>query len=313
VTGVAATHEHALSSDQIAQYGRDGYLLVRGLLPLSVAQSLRRPFEAAVDRFAQAWKADGFVDDTFDDEDFLHRWVRLRSQVPARISASWRAILVSPEVHELWQEPHLIGAMRSLIGDELYAHGIWNGRPRDPGTPQAQQIMWHQDAAYYPEWDPADGPLVTCWTPLIPVDETNGCLQVVPGSHTRGYVPFELAENGIRAFPRSALEGTDRAFSAVMQPGDVLLFNATMLHQSLENHSDHTRWSIDVRFGPANDSIISKAGPGYRCFSATDPSVVESFDTWAGRYVREQAEEEAAARAAWARERGMSTLELDAF
>lgn len=307
-------HPHALTPEQQERYGRDGYLLLRQVVPAETVDRLRRRFMSVVDRFAEEWHAEGLIDDLHDEEDFAHRWAILRAKLPSKVTAVWRSVLVSQEVYGLWQEPAILGPVRSIVGDEVYANGIWNGRPREPGSWDVQRVTWHQDAAYYPEWDPTDGPLVTCWTPLVPVDERSGCLQVVPGSHERGYVPFERSENGIRAVPQQYLAGVDNPFSAVMNPGDLLMFQPTILHQALDNRSDYTRWSIDLRFGPATPEIIAKSGGGYYCFSASAPALVESFDTWAARYEKERAEEAAEAELeARARALGVSKLELEAF
>jgi len=310
------TNGAALTPEQVEHFDREGYLIVRDLLPKQTVDALRRMVMSVVDRFAQEWLDEGLIDDLCADEDFAHRWAVLREKLPSKTTGAWRTVIVSPELYALWQEPALVGAMRSLIGDELFANGIFNARPREPGSWDVQRVTWHQDAAYYPDWDAADGRLVTCWTPLVPVNERSGCLQFVPGSHKRGYVPFERVANGLRAVPESFLGGAENPFSAELNPGDVVMFDATMLHQALDNRSDYTRWSVDVRYGPANPTIIAKSGPGYYCVSAADQSRVETFDQWSERFdaerakeVRESAEElEARAKAL-----GISKGELQAF
>ncbi len=59
----------------------------------------------------------------------------LRRQFPATVSNSWRRMLVSREIYDVWQYPPLIGIIRQLLGDELYASSIRNGRPRGPDQP----------------------------------------------------------------------------------------------------------------------------------------------------------------------------------
>jgi ectoine hydroxylase-related dioxygenase (phytanoyl-CoA dioxygenase family) len=276
------SHPHALSAEQLADYDRDGYLVLRGVLPPTVLDQLRAVFTATVDRLAAQWKAEGLIEDAHQELPFETRFAALRTQNPARFATSWRKTLIDPAVYQLWQLPELVGPVRSLLGDELYAHGVWNGRPREPHDP-IQKVLWHQDAHYYKNWDPTDGGLVSVWMPLVPVDAESGCLEMAAGSHRSGWIERHRGFNRLFTVADEALEGTDqRAIS--MQPGDVLMFSDTTLHQALHNTSDRVRWSIDIRFGQATPEIISKTPRGYYCFSASDPGRVESYDTWVDRY-----------------------------
>jgi len=230
---------------------------------------------------AAAWLADGLLQDAAVDADFDHRWARLRQQMPAKYPTAWRRILASPEVYGLWQEPALIDAAADLLGDELIAHSIWNGRPRDSGSQDTQRIDWHQDAHYYKAWDAADGGLLSTWIPLVPVDAETGCLQVSPGSHRLGLLPQVAGANGLRTIPDGSLDAAPVTLD--MEPGDVLHFGDLTVHRALDNTSDRVRWSIDIRHGQNTKAIASKSGRGYVCRSA-DPTNVESYDTWRARY-----------------------------
>jgi ectoine hydroxylase-related dioxygenase (phytanoyl-CoA dioxygenase family) len=275
-------HPHALTPEQKQQYEEQGFLVLRDIVPKDVRDSLQSVFEGVVDRLAKQWFEEGFVDNTFDDLPFETRFAALREQLPPRFASSWRKILVSPEVFALWQRPELLGPIRSLLGDEVYAHGVWNGRPREPHT-AIQKILWHQDAHYYKGWDDADGDLISVWMPLVPATELAGCLQVAAGSHKVGYIERLRGFNNLYTVPDDALAGYE-IVTCEMNPGDALLFSDLTLHQGLDNHADYVRWSIDIRFGQPSEGIISKTPRGYYCFSASDPSRVETYDAWAPRY-----------------------------
>ncbi len=104
---------------------------------------------------------------------------------------------------------------------------------------------WHQD---YPlVQDSEDG--VIYWIPLRSLEGRNSSLQIAPGSHrlgvlpTRGYGPRRLH----MADPPVA----DRFSSLTMtaEPGDVLVFSTLLLHASVFNYSQRTRWTFQVRHG----------------------------------------------------------------
>jgi hypothetical protein len=270
-----------VTADERQAYERDGYLIRRGVLSGTVLEGVRSVFAAAVDRLATAFVEDGLIQDAAEGVDFDHRWARIREQLPAKYPTAWRRILASPEVYALWQEPVLVELAADLFGDELLAHSIWNGRPRDPGGQDVQRIDWHQDAHYYKAWDAADGGLMSVWIPLVPVDASNGCLQVMPRSQTLGLLPQIRGANGLRTVPDDCLQG--EPVTLEMEPGDVFYFSDLTLHRALDNSSDRVRWSIDIRFGENTQAIASKSFRGYVCRSA-DPTRVEDFATWIARY-----------------------------
>jgi ectoine hydroxylase-related dioxygenase (phytanoyl-CoA dioxygenase family) len=277
----SGSHPFALTADQRAAFEEQGFLVLRDQLPADALDALRRAFTVAVDRQVRAWHAAGALDDLHEDLDFDARFRRVHEVFDRRVPGSWRKILVTPETYGMWQRPELLGPVRSLLGDEVQAHGIWNGRPRMPGD-HAQQVTWHQDAHYYRDWGPTDSPLVSAWMPLVPVDETSSCLQFVVGSHRLGRVERLRAQTGHFTVSDEVLAGRE-VCTAAMEPGDVVLFSDTTLHQSTRNESQRIRWSLDIRFCAATPALVAKSPRGYRCCS-TDPAQVEPFETWAARY-----------------------------
>jgi phytanoyl-CoA hydroxylase len=308
-------HDHALTTDQLAEFEERGFVILRDVVPVEVRDGLQGVFEAVVEDLARSWYDEGKITDTYDDLPFRTRFAALRAQLPARFPTSWRKALVSEEVYQLWQRPELLGPIRSLVGDEVYAHGVWNGRPREPYT-AIQRILWHQDAHYYKGWDDADGDLISMWIPLVSVNAESGCLQRL------GYLPLIRGFNGLFTVADDLIDES-KVFTAEMEPGDALLFGDVTLHQGLPNEADFVRWSIDIRFGTASPEIISKTPRGYYCYSATDPSRVETFDAWKARYdysdVGLEAELENFDEAAAtdldevARQMGVSRSELEVF
>lgn len=271
----------SLTAAQLDAFAKDGCLVLRDRLPGDVIDAIRGVFSRTVEDLATEWREEGRIQDLCSDLPFETRYAALREQMPARFPTSWRRVLVSEPVYDLWRRPEIIEPVRSILGDEVFAHGIWNGRPREPKQP-VQTVDWHQDAHYYKDWSPEDGKLITCWIPLVPVDERTGCLQTVPGSHLRGLLEPTRTPTGLLTVDPEAVEGAAVSFD--MEPGDILLFTDLTLHRALPNESDYVRWSIDIRFGQATPAIMSKTRLGYRCFSGSDPAEVEPFEQWAAKY-----------------------------
>lgn len=271
-----------MTRDERERFDRDGYVVVRGVVEASALAAVRDACTSAVDDIAAQWHDAGLLEDVFADEPFETRWAKMRSAVPPKLPTSWRQVLAGPGVYSLWQTPAVLDRARDLLGDELYAHGVWNGRPREPGT-EVQRIGWHQDAHYYKDWKAEDPMLLSVWMPLVPVTADMGALQFLPGTQDpRTALPTQRgANNLIEIVPEALPEGDPVTIEC--EPGDAVFFTDTTVHQALPNRSEVVRWSIDIRYGPATDDIIAKGSRGYVCAS-TDPDRVEDVDTWLRRY-----------------------------
>jgi len=274
---------YELTREDRDAFGRDGFLLLRNIVPKATIDEIRGVFGGVVDRQANEWLEEGRIPERYETEPFETRYARMRDHVPATFSNSWKRIIVSEPVYRLWQLPELLALMRPLLGDELYAHATFNGRPRVPGQ-LVQTIDWHQDAHYYPEWSTYEWNILSCWMPLVPVDGETGCLQVLPGYHTGGIRPrVKLPRNNLVGLADSELEGFE-PFTCVMNPGDVLIFGPLIAHRATDNNGPNVRWSIDIRFAPYSESIAEHSKRGYVCHSAANPERVESFESWAAKY-----------------------------
>lgn len=278
------------------QLDRDGYVVIPGIVDDSVLAPVRAACATAVDDLANQWHADGMLEDTFPDEPFETRWAAVRGAVPAKLPSAWRQILAGPAVYALWQAPPLLDRIRELVGEEVYAHGVWNGRPREPRT-SIQKIGWHQDAHYYRDWKPDDPVLYSVWLPLVPVRTEHGALQFIAGTHEpRRALETHMSENRLIEIVPDALPA-QAPVTIECDPGDAIFFTDTTVHQALPNESDTVRWSIDIRYGPATEDIMAKGYRGYICHSA-DPDRVESLATWMSRYASGAEYEEYAEEAA---------------
>ncbi|WP_159079445.1 MULTISPECIES: phytanoyl-CoA dioxygenase family protein [unclassified Plantactinospora] len=278
----AFASEVPLTDEERSRLADDGYLVLRGVLPDDALQPVRDALAAVVDRMARQWRDEGLIEQLHEDAPFTTRWWLIRQQLPALRPVTWRRVLVSEAMYRLWRRPELTGRMRSWLGDELWAHDTWNGRPREPWAP-VQKIGWHQDAYYLRGWEPADGNILTCWIPLVPVDARAGCLQILPGSHRHGVIPPEFDEFRNKNVSVERL-GHIEPVTLPTVPGDVVIFTESTVHQALPNESEGVRWTVDVRFGAESPAMRRKARGGYLCRTAGDPGRIESYDEWAAKY-----------------------------
>src|SRR6266480_5247777 len=108
--------------------------------------------------------------------------------------------------------------------------------------PGARGQAVHQDQ-YYLRVKP--GTCIAAWMALDRCDRENGCLEVVPGSHEWS-VLCTIGADTSESFTDIAVPLPDDAELApvLMDPGDVLFFNGSLVHGSKPNRSDRFRRAL---------------------------------------------------------------------
>ena len=109
---------------------------------------------------------------------------------------------------------------------------------------------------------------------LDPCLESNGCLQVLRGSHQMGRIDHIRDGGGqVNADPeRIALaESRHEKVLCELSPGDALFFHCNTLHSSAPNISNQRRWALLYCYNRAtNDPVLKTHNPQYNPLTQTD-------------------------------------------
>lgn len=206
-----------ITQEQREFFDKNGYVIVSGLFSkeeanyyLNYYMALRHDERAGADRrIRDPKKKDPLLE--YPRLMQMHRW--------DEVTLKW---MLDPRLNE---------CMTGLLDREpLAVQTMHYFKP-----PKARGQALHQDN-YYLRVQP--GTCMAAWMALDRCDEVNGCLRVVPGSHTWPILCTEKA-NTKQSFTDVIVpipEGTEVA-SVIMQPGDVLFFNGSLVHGSLPNRS----------------------------------------------------------------------------
>jgi len=186
--------------------------------------------------------------------------------------------LARPVSDKVWQDlvahPSFDTVVCALLGERPVWVPIVVHRaapPAGPATIGADPFSGgHQDGVFNYGID-----YITCWVPLMDIDEKVGGLAVVPGSHKQVHYNKHPAQtNVIRTgvFPDSAWRRPD------YKAGDLLIFHSMTAHAGLPNRSAEIRLSADIRFLP---SSVPK--PIVGSVTAFDGTVVHITDENGGK------------------------------
>jgi ectoine hydroxylase-related dioxygenase (phytanoyl-CoA dioxygenase family) len=117
-------------------------------------------------------------------------------------------------------------------------------------------VPLHQDGVNDDvELDPARS--VAVWLAITDTPLTSGCVEVLSGSHTFGYLPFEReqadgptdTQRNRGLMVRGAADLAAATFTVVpLQAGEAVAFDMRLLHRSGSNDSPQPRLGLNVRY-----------------------------------------------------------------
>lgn len=162
------------------------------------------------------------------------------------------AQMVQPQLHfpwayELATHPAVLDAVEDVLGPDVLVHSasIFSKHPHTP-----DYVSWHQDGYY---WE-LDAPrLVSAWIALTGSTAENGCMRVVPGSHTHRRLPHTsspgAANNLLAAGLEVAVEVAEsEARDVTLKAGEMSLHHVNIVHGSNPNGSGGKRIGFAVRY-----------------------------------------------------------------
>jgi ectoine hydroxylase-related dioxygenase (phytanoyl-CoA dioxygenase family) len=219
---------HALSAEQVREFRDRGYVSGIRLLDEGQIDALRaelaevtRPDHAGREHFYEYHSDESAATDT----------------VLFHALGAWR---VRPAFHDLlWNPAFLVPAWQLLGGGVRMFHDQLFAKPARHGG----VVAWHQDYSYWTWTEPMSH--LTCWVGLDDVDESNGCLHYIPGSHRWGLVEKTTLAGDMEAVRERLAPGQradfDHQVPIVLRRGEATFHHPLLMHGSYANRSDRPR------------------------------------------------------------------------
>jgi hypothetical protein len=158
---------------------------------------------------------------------------------------------LDPVFRSFMQHPTFYTLAKAVIGERVsVVRAMFMNKPAHGGT----DLGWHQDFVE-PEWRHPTVPIMTFWTAIDPATIANGCVQVVPRTHTR-------AIGGDRDFLSDAeaaiyCKPEDRVFLE-LEPGETVLLHSWTVHKSDPNTTGIPRRGYSFTYGHENARLAGK-------------------------------------------------------
>lgn len=234
---------HRLSPEHVAQYERDGYILVPELFAADEMETLLAYAKSDERLLASAYARR----DAAGNETKLALWNHAGDDLYSMFSRS----------------PRIVDKMEQLLGGEVY-HYHTKMMLKEPYVGGAWE--WHQDYGYWYNNGCLFPLMASCLIAVDRANQANGCLQVIRGSQRMGRI--DHGKSGEQA--GADLERVEAALARMelvyieASPGDALFFDSNLLHRSDQNTSPHPRWSLICCYNAArNDPYKESRHPRY--------------------------------------------------
>ncbi|MEX5729543.1 ectoine hydroxylase-related dioxygenase (phytanoyl-CoA dioxygenase family) [Rhodovulum iodosum] len=225
-----------LSEAQKAFYAENGYLMVEDAVTPDQLARLQKITHGLIDASRHVSTSDEVYDLDKGHGPDGPRLTRIK--LPHKRDPYFWEILTRSGVTEVLTD--LLGPDTTLLTSKL--------NTKAPGGGAA--VEWHQDWAFYPH---TNDDLLAFGLMLEDVDEANGPLMVIPGTH-KGPI---LSHNANGVFcgaidPDDPLFERDRAVTLTGRAGSMTVHHARLLHGSAPNVSDRARMILFYEIAKAD-------------------------------------------------------------
>lgn len=222
-----------LSSEQVIQYDRDGFLIFPDLFSEEEVNILRQETNRISKIKSEMVVREG-------EEESVKIMFRMHEESGETASPAFRAAARTPRV--------LRAAQQCLHNDELYMH---HSKLNMKAAIEGSAWMWHQDFHAWHLDGIAEPSMATMTVVLTEATALNGCMYVLPGSHKLGrsdprrdestsYKLWVAKTADMKEYMKQFPDPV--AISGGM--GTAAIFNCNLLHASGHNLSAEDRWQI---------------------------------------------------------------------
>ena len=215
-----------LTSTEMDQFQRDGYISPLPVLNRDEISSLRQQLEAV-----EARQGGALLPEQRSKSYLLFKWL-----------------------NDLVQDPRVVEPVAQLIGPDVL---LWNTLFWIKEAGSQSFVSWHQDTKY---WGLSSDQVVTAWIALSDAGIEEGCMRVMPGTHrgaTLAHADRYHKDNMLTRGQEISLQ--DRESEAVYMPlkaGEMSIHNYRLAHASGPNTSSDRRIGISMHFMPPDTQQI---------------------------------------------------------
>lgn len=241
-----------LTSDQINEFNMNGILLIPDFYSYEEdIKPIQKDIYTIINILIKKYNLNIYRT-TFQGKNFDDGLIDLLQYNRSYISEIYDAIKQIPSFIKLISKKENEQIVKQLLKSELV--GIANrgfGIRIDLPKEEKYRANWHQE--YPSQLKSMKG--VVLWSPLVEIYNKIGPVEVCLGSHKEGVLPVykdtrNKKENAyaLRINSEEKVIEKYKKIAPLSKPGDLILIDWLLVHQSGFNTSDRARWSMQMRY-----------------------------------------------------------------
>lgn len=234
----------AVGDDELAAFREHGYLVVQNAFATADVQSALAGLLDLIDGQNPDFTGVQF-ERRFADQ--AHTYPRDKKQDIVRKLAYF--VEFDARLKAMSEQPQLLAILERLIGDRpILSQDMALIKPPFVGS----EKPWHQDQAYFNI--PLGETVVGVWIALDEALPENGCMYIIPGSHTRGPAlhfqrrDWQICDTDV---------AHDEALAVPLRPGGCLFFHCLLHHGTPPSKSSHRRRALQFHYKGAGAGQIT--------------------------------------------------------
>ncbi|XP_065648251.1 probable alpha-ketoglutarate-dependent hypophosphite dioxygenase isoform X2 [Hydra vulgaris] len=252
-----------LTSDQVEQYREEGYTVVKNLLSEEELKQTRVALDELKERSIKSFQA-GEKSDIYEVERGADgKQILNRIRFPCELHETF---------YNLQRHDKILDCVEDLIGPSFryIAQDKLNLKPACTGA----AVRWHQDWAFFPHTNDS---VLTASILLHDTTRSNGCLQIVPGTH-KGPILSHYFNNTFANVITDKKFKPNNLVYLEAPAGSLTLHNARVVHGSAKNTSNQPRSTLCFVFtamdawpllGVGGRDFMNSGPVDYDLFTAT--------------------------------------------
>lgn len=219
-----------LNQEQVAQFERDGFLLIRGFLDKRACTIIKDIAKVHL----------RYEIEPIETE---YEYIGIDNEIYKQSIRRLRQVYDRDIIFKEWMENREIQPiLKQLLKEEPILVTAHHNSIMTKRAHTSTQTCWHRDSRYW-SYDATN--LLSVWLALGDENSENGVLEFIPKSHTLDLKESQFDE---KSFFRTDLEQNRKLASTKvsfqLSAGDIVLFHSELLHRANANKSSEDKISF---------------------------------------------------------------------
>ncbi|CAM4420022.1 ectoine hydroxylase-related dioxygenase (phytanoyl-CoA dioxygenase family) [Paenibacillus endophyticus] len=160
----------------------------------------------------------------------------------------------------------VLDLVEPLIGPNI---GLWSSHFICKEPLVGKQTPWHEDSSYWNGRLSSFEKIVTVWLAIDRSTKENGCMRVIPGTHTDGFSEYEEVDGNQNIFSTEIKKvDNEKAVYFELEPGECSVHDSRIIHGAAANTSEFRRCGYTMRYFSTDAKVYEEKNKNHKIWLA---------------------------------------------